>query len=1577
MTTTISETSTGTFPSFTSLRLGHSELLKKFRAKGETPEIIQEIKDFINRARATGELIDDESDRDAAQSLLDYWATMLFRIGTATPETTLAEFNPNLAPELDDSLCPYRGLNAFNENDWGVFFGRQRLIESLINHLRTSRLLCVVGPSGSGKSSVVRAGLIPALKDGAIQGSQKWEYLPTMVPGSKPLQNLTRILRPGGVADKEWEEQQIAALQNDSKHLLKMLSNAYQQPVVLVIDQFEEAFTLCTDTSMQRAFIDNLMNVFQSPDEKHIVILTMRADFENKIALLPDFQPYFEKNLVRVAPLNASELRSAIEDPARCIGLKFEEGVVDGLLNDILGEPAALPLLQFTLLKLWESRERNRVTYDSFRRLGGARQALARSADEFYNNLIPEEQVTARRILLRLVRPGEGLEITSNRLRRDELYTKAEASDRIDRVLEKFVKARLLKLTQGDDPSDDQVEVAHEALVRNWPTLVSWLEEERENIRERQRLTIAAERWQSLNRDPSLLIRGRILEEALGYEDLNELERAFVTASEKAQENEIARLRRRNQVITIFGIFALMAAIAAILLFFQSNANAQRAQAANTQIAQQIITVEAANDLAISGQATAVAANQLAQAQKETAVFLKNLAEQRQSTAEAGATQIAVQATEVSLKATAVATAQDYGNQQNQLARLRLGEQAASIAAEQPDLGALLALEAYKRVPDTVASTQTSYESLGKLMDALSAQPYLAAYLRGSPAAVTKVTFRKDSDDLVSSSANGSVLVWDTSQRETIDSRVLSGFAELNSVAFNTERNILAAGGCGYYDRTGRCTSGLIRFTTLEREGNQEINISAHQDTVTSVAFSPRGDLLISGGADGRVFVWSVPLLSSQQTTFSPQLTFIGHEGRVTSVAFSPNGRLLASAGIDGSVLVRSVSSAQIVATYTDPKRPVYSLAFTPDGQRLVIGREDGTILLVNTTSGQIELETKEHSTAVQALAIDQSQTYLASGSRDGTVLLWDLGSLTAQGSIGVLRLGGHQAAINSLAFNSDASLLASGSADETIILWNPESSIPFLLASHQAKAEIPSLYFTEQGLRMVDENGLLVELDYRAGIEAASASWPVIGRSRQLSVNTQGAFFDYEGNLLGQTSQSRQSSKRPLGLDVSEDQGIIDWTKVRAEPFVFVYTRATVGLAQDSQFLRNWEGIQAAGKLRGAYHVFDPSQDPEAQAKEFLSMVTLQDGDLPPVLEFLELGGNSTDQVLRGLETWMTLVEQLTGLRPILRTSPNLWNRISETSYKQIALPQFSQHPLWVVEYGTGDQPTLPSGWSTWTFWQYTDAGRSQGIPAPFVLSRFNGSQNSLKEFIQQKTASAPPVEQDVKSIDTTQIIDLLTREVIGTPLPIIDVASAALSPDRNLIAVGGKNGTIAIFSARTGEKTVSDFPIGTTPISSLIFDPFGNYLAAANEEGLVVYISLKGKGLTINNLSGHIGKVTSLAFSPDGNLLASGGVDGRIYLWDTQTLRAIGKPLVMYGNDAVTALAFERQGRLLAAATEFFEIQLFNLDPAALQFQACELAGRNLTQAEWSRYFPSEPYSLTCPQIAVKSDRFVLTSP
>lgn len=540
--------------------------MRRWRDPSVRLGLLDEAEAFMARGKATGAILSEEEDRWAAQSMLDYWSTVLFREHRDAGDATLEDFDPSFSPELDDSQCPYVGLASFGERSSTVFFGRERLSSSIIEALGKTRLLFVLGASGSGKSSVVRAGVLPKLK----AGDDKWVFVPAFVPGSQPLLNLARALKPKDSAI-DWTREEAESLEGDPQQILKLLPA--DQPAILCVDQFEETFTLAPEGAARDAFLECLRLIATGAGPRHTVIVTMRSDFEGQLLRVPSLAPYFE-DAVRVPPLNAAELREAIEKPAALIGLKFEAGLVDELVSQILGEPAGLPLLQFTLLELWQRRDRNRVTWADYRSLGGARNALGSCADRFYNGLLREDQQTVKRILLRMVRPGPGHETTSSRVPKESLFD-LEARDRVERVLSRLVEARLLKVSPGETPADDQVEVAHEALVRNWPTLVNWLEDERRNIEKRRWLTDRVDRWQRLKEETEGLLRGTDLTEAqqLDAADLTASERRYIALSvQAAQEEERAKERSALALATtnrLLRTVAVALAVSLLLAMYQ------------------------------------------------------------------------------------------------------------------------------------------------------------------------------------------------------------------------------------------------------------------------------------------------------------------------------------------------------------------------------------------------------------------------------------------------------------------------------------------------------------------------------------------------------------------------------------------------------------------------------------------------------------------------------------------------------------------------------------------------------------------------------------------------------------------------------------------------------------------------------------------------------------------------------------------------------------------------------------------------------------------------------------------------
>jgi Novel STAND NTPase 1 len=471
----------------------HTELLKQYHAAGCTQEFVDILGDFIISGRNLGKLLDRAEERIEAQRILDQWSTILLKATGKEVETALAEFE---GKDLSDRACPYVGLKPFGEAEHGFFFGRERLRSQAVSILAKEDFLAVLGLSGSGKSSLVLGGILPDLREGALPSSTSWIYVPPMVPGSEPLQSMVAAFRASsGLLPPEFDPAHLI----DKPELLAeaVYSGAGERSVLVIVDQFEEIFTLCEDAKIREAFAKTLLAFLGKSPGRHKVILTMRSDFEPRLASLPELQARFIENrtVLRAIGLTRDQLREAIEGPAKVVGLHFHKEVIDALLKDVGDEMAALPLLQFTLRKLWDTKRYDRITLTDYNNICGAKGALAKSADEFYENLIADEQTIAKRILLRMVRLGEGLEVTSARIGRSSLYELGHPRDVVDGVIQKLDQNGLIRVTIATKREDDELEVAHEAMVRNWRRFVRWLEEDRASLLIRRRLDDKTLEW--------------------------------------------------------------------------------------------------------------------------------------------------------------------------------------------------------------------------------------------------------------------------------------------------------------------------------------------------------------------------------------------------------------------------------------------------------------------------------------------------------------------------------------------------------------------------------------------------------------------------------------------------------------------------------------------------------------------------------------------------------------------------------------------------------------------------------------------------------------------------------------------------------------------------------------------------------------------------------------------------------------------------------------------------------------------------------------------------------------------------
>lgn len=441
------------------------------------------------------------------------------------------------APPTDqtkDELVPYLGLQTFDEADAGLFFGREADVQRLVEKLKAARFLAVIGASGSGKSSLVRAGLVPALRRDALPGSGAW-MIRVFRPGARPLAELALQLvqlrgadqPPGALTEMERElRQDERALRNAVRLKLAALAlkpeQEAQRRVLLVVDQFEEVFTLCRDDDERARFLDNLLYASAALDGRSVVVLTMRADFYYKCAAHGGLAARIAAHQYLVGPMAEENLRQAIEEPARLAGLQVEPELLAEMLAEVCHQPGALPLLEYALLEVWRRKRDGRLTLKGYRESGGVKEALAQRAETIYAALSARQQEIVQRVMLRLTQPGEGTDDTRRRARMSELATRHDERAAVAEVVSTLTDARLLTTSQDEQTQDRVVDVSHEALIRGWPRLRQWVEEDRAGLRTLLRLNEAAQEWQREQRDEGLLYRGARLAVAWEWRARNE-----------------------------------------------------------------------------------------------------------------------------------------------------------------------------------------------------------------------------------------------------------------------------------------------------------------------------------------------------------------------------------------------------------------------------------------------------------------------------------------------------------------------------------------------------------------------------------------------------------------------------------------------------------------------------------------------------------------------------------------------------------------------------------------------------------------------------------------------------------------------------------------------------------------------------------------------------------------------------------------------------------------------------------------------------------------------------------------------
>ncbi|MFD3417662.1 nSTAND1 domain-containing NTPase [Streptomyces decoyicus] len=903
-------------------------------------------------------------------------------IAYATPTEVLREALPELT---EHQVCPYRGLEPFTADHSRWFHGRDAAVESVLATLGGQRrMLLLLGPSGAGKSSLVQAGVLPALAEGAVPGSDRW--LPLLL---RPGQDLPTALEGAGLTGASTEgilpavERRLTA-EPDCDRLL------------LVIDQFEELLTQPTtaaDAPVAEpavAAAEELVAVLDAHAALS-VILIMRDDFYPRLAsMAPQLLETAAPGLLNVpATLSVPELRAIITQPAQTVGVRFEDGLPERIITDVLAAGPArqasvtlLPPLELALSQLWERRQDGRLTHQAYQQIGEVTGSLTTWCNSALNQLPAAHRPTAKRILTALVRPGDeahAIPATRHQIPLTRLRTLAtdtqdagtSADTDFDDVLAALTRHRIITTgttTQpGDAPGEPMAELIHDALIRDWDDLRDWAAQDHRFQVWLHRAAEAQARH-AVSIHPGDLLDGTVLAEGIDWSRQRSLPpdiTAFLTTSRQHQQATVRRTRRINTVLA--GMLAL-ALIATGVTFWQ-------------------------RQTALTAQDTAVAAQHEAQS-RQLAAQSSNVLDSDPDLASL----LAVQAYRTSPSDDAAASLYT----------------AAAIPLRHRLTGHTGPVRSVAFSPDGKSLATSGADRITRLWDVATGKT--RATLHGPAETVTSVAFSPDGKTLATSSygiLDKIVRLWDVKTGKALST--LHPQIEATSVAFSPDGKTLATGSDGSTVRLWDVKTGKTRTTLHGPYGE-----------VNSVAFSPDGKTLATSSDNHTVRLWDVHTGKTRTTLHEPI-------GQVNSVAFSPDGKTLAT-GSDGStVRLWDVSTGKILSTLHGHTDEVASAAFSPDSKTLATGSLDHTVRLWDVSTGKTLSTLHGHTDEVASAAFSPDSKTLATGSLDHTTRLWDVHSgqtrTTLQPKILV--------EVASLAFSPDGKTLATSSLGRTVRLWD------------------------------------------------------------------------------------------------------------------------------------------------------------------------------------------------------------------------------------------------------------------------------------------------------------------------------------------------------------------------------------------------------------------------------------------------------------------------------------------------------------------------------------------------------------
>ncbi|MBK4730817.1 caspase family protein [Oxynema sp. CENA135] len=1284
-----------------------------------------------------------------------------------------------------EGICPYRGLRYFDfkQEDAEYFYGRTSDINDAIAKIRSHNFLAVLGPSGSGKSSLVRAGLLYQLKLGQKfsedrwGSSDRWKIYPPFTPGeqdSSPLQNLARVFVD---AEPELSPVERATQLKNAEELifsgaegLKRLIEATPAPrVVLTIDQFEEIFTLCEDDSERQKFFQCLLGALEQSNGKLCLVLVMRTDFlgkcvEQEHSGLADYMAKEEHKLT-LRTMTAQDLHEAISKPAQQVGLEVDAGLIKQMVEDVQGSPGSLPLLQYTLTELWDQKTVSRLTLSEYNRLEGIKGALKKQADEVFQEFSEAEQKVAKRIFLELTQLGEGTDDTRRRVLKNELITTEYTEELVDRAIEKLVKARLVVTDElqprGETGKVTVIDVAHESLIRHWPQLKSWLEESREMLRNQRRIEVEARQWVDggKSHQPGDLLGGSrlVLAEEFWQQYPGELssdavdliqlsQEARQLAEDEQKEAQLALERERQE--------KEIAQERAELERQQREQERQRAEneqreaqlalereRQEKEIAQERAELERQQreqerQRAENEQKEAQLALERERQEKETAQQKAELEEKRKKTAQE----------EAKILADANHFLEDANHvleDANQKAKrtIKIGTIIGSgvLLTSFVFSGIFLASARIASDKQREAEEGTRLEQAGvsalRQLRSGELEALLSAMQSGQRLREIVKDDRLPQDYPAASPILALQKILDTIyERDRFD----ANGEEVKAASFSPNGETVATAG----------RDGIVRIWSLSgTERTKPVKLQGHLGGVlggiNDISFSADGQKIVSAGGDSTVRLWD---------TSGKQLAKMAHETVVNAVSFSPDGHF--ASGDDFGVVKLWDMSAGEKAKFDHPGG-VSQISFSPNGEKIATAGKDGTVRLWNLSGKQVS-QFKAHGQRVFDVTFSPDGQQLATAGDDNTARIWDLSGKEVQ------QLEGHQGWVIAVSFSPDGQRLATAGDDGTVRLWENSGREIARLQGH--RGTVWQANFSPDGRYLVS-----------AGRDGTSRLWDMSART--------GVGVQFSGHQEDVNSVSfSPDGQRIIG---SGDEGVVRIWDLSGEQ-VAQWTANSRGAVWSVSYSPDGKTIATAG-YENTVRLWDSSGQPQGQ--------------------------------LKGHESWVNSVSFSPDGQLIVTSGADKTARLWNLSGELLATLKGHEAVVGKVAFSPDGQRIVSTDWDgKIKLWDISGE----------LQQEWQGHQGQIR------SVSFSPDGQQLVTADNNSMVrlwDMSGRQQVEFFSYQSGINAVRFSPDGLYIATGGMDGTVRIWDLQG--RQVAEFANQSGAVWGLSFSPDGQSIIAGGDAG------------------------------------------------------------------------------------------------------------------------------------------------